>query len=136
MTGQVPYQSLSYFSANSGTIDFNTSFKAMRYNEFLGDRLFYFNLENNFGKLLFGNIPIIKNFNLIGFFGAGRNQISDANYELAAFKDFTISKGIYMEAGFGISRILDLFRLDFAWRLNNPYKGTDRFFFNFTVDTF
>ncbi|MEP7145452.1 MAG: DUF5686 family protein [bacterium] len=136
MTGQVPYQSLAYFTANSGTIDFNNSFKAMSYNEFLGDKIYYLNLENNFGKLLFGNIPIINKFNLIGFFSAGRNEISASNFELAAFKDFTITKGIYMEAGFGISRILDLFRVDFAWRLNNLRKGTDRFFLNFSVDTF
>ncbi|MDQ3193860.1 MAG: hypothetical protein M3P82_02545, partial [Bacteroidota bacterium] len=136
MTGDVPYQSLAYFKANSGTIDFNNLFKAMSYNEFLGDKIYYLNLENNFGKLLFGNIPIIRNFNLIGFFGAGRNEITLSNYNLAAFKDFTITKGIYMEAGFGISRILDLFRVDFAWRLNNLQKGTDRFFFNFSVDSF
>lgn len=136
MTGQVPYQSLAYFSAASGTIDFNNNFKAMKYNEFLGDRIFYLNLENNFGKLIWGSIPYISKWNLIGFFNAGRNEISDANYRLAAFKDFSISKGIYMEAGFGISRILDIFRIDFAWRLNNLYKGTDRFFFNLSSDTF
>jgi len=136
MTGEVPYQSLAYFKAASGIIDFNNIFKAMKYNEFLGDRIYYFNFENNFGKILWGGIPVLNKFNLIGFFSAGRNEIGDANYKLAAFKDFSISKGIYMEAGFGISRILDLFRIDFAWRLNNLYKGTDRFFINLSGDTF
>ncbi len=136
MTGQVPYQSLAYFNSVTGTIDFFTIFRAMQYNEFLGDKLFYFSLENNFGKLLWGNIPFIKNFNLIGFFAAGRTDISKENYEFAAFKNFSITKGLYMETGFGISRILDLFRVDFAWRLNNPYKGKTWFFVNLTGDTF
>lgn len=136
MTGAVPYQSLTHFKATSGTIDFNNNFKAMSYNEFRGDRLWYFNFENNFGKLLWGNIPVFKKFNFIGFFNAGRNEITQANYELAAFKDFSITKGIYMEAGFGISRILDLFRIDFAWRLNNPHEGNEWFFFNLSGDTF
>lgn len=136
MNGQVPYQSLAYFNANSGTIDVNTYFKAMSYNEFLGDKLWYFNLENNFGKLFFGNVPVLKDFNFIGFFGAGGVTVTKQNYELAAFKDFKTTQGVYMEAGFGISRILELFRLDFAWRLNNPYTNNQRFFFNFSVDTF
>lgn len=136
MTGQVPYQSLAYFAAASGTLDFNNTFKAMKYNEFLGDRIFYLNIENNFGKLLWGSIPVLNNFNLIGFFNAGRNEISDENFQHAAFKNFSISKGVYMEAGFGISRILDIFRFDFAWRLNNPYHGHTRFFMTLSSDTF
>ncbi|MBK8981769.1 MAG: hypothetical protein IPM38_05455 [Ignavibacteria bacterium] len=127
MTGQVPYQSLGYFNSRSGTIDLDNIFLATVYNEFRGDRIFYLNFQNNFGKMLWGGVPVLKNFNLIGFFNAGRNHISEENYELAAFKGFKISEGIYMEAGFGISRILDIFRIDFAWRLNNPYKDNKRF---------
>ncbi len=136
MTGEVPYQSLLYFDASYGSINYDNIFKAMKYNEFRGDKIYYFNFENNFGKLLFGNIPLIKKFNLIGFFSAGRNEISNSNYQLAAFKNFTVSKGIYMEAGFGISRILDIFRVDFAWRLNNFYQDKYRFFLNLSEDTF
>jgi len=136
MNGQVPYQSLAFFNSATGTIDFFTIFRAMQYNEFLGDELFYFSFENNFGKLLWGGIPILKKFNLIGFFAGGRTEISKENYELAAFKNFLVTDGLYLEAGLGVSRILDLFRVDFAWRLNNPYNGKDWFFVNFSGDTF
>ena len=34
-----------------------------------------------------------------------------------------------MEAGFGISRILDIIRVDFAWRLNNLYNNTNKIFY-------
>jgi len=136
MTGQVPYQSLGYFNSRSGTIDIDNAFMATDYNEFRGDQFYYLNFQNNFGKLLWGRIPVLNNFNLIGFFNAGRNFISAENYELAAFKNFTISDGIYMEAGFGINRILDIFRLDFAWRLNNPYKDNKRFYTNLSIGVF
>ena len=108
----------------------------MQYQEFLGDRIFYLNFENNFGKLLWGGLPIISKWNLIGFFNAGRNQISDENYQLASYKNFTISNGLYMEAGFGISRILDVFRIDFAWRLNNYEAEGNGVYLNLLLDSF
>lgn len=134
--GQLPYQSLLYFRSNTGTLDAPLGFTAMKYQEFLGDQIFYFNFENNFGKLVWGNIPVLKNFNLIGLFSMGRNFISSENYDLAATKTFSTTDGVYMEAGFGISRILDIFRLDFAWRLNN-YNGINgKLFGNLIVEFF
>lgn len=135
-SGAVPYQSLLYFRSNTGTLDAPLGFTALKYQEFLGDKIFYFNFENNFGKLLWGNVPIIKKFNLIGLFNMGRNYISTANYDLAATKTFTISDGIYMEAGFGISRILDIFRLDFAWRLNNFDDTQTKIYGNLIIEGF
>ena len=134
--GQLPYQSLLYFRSNTGTLDAPLGFTAMKYQEFLGDQIFYFNFENNFGKLVWGNIPVLKNFNLIGLFSMGRNFISSSNYELSATKTFSITNGVYMEAGFGISRILDIFRLDFAWRLNNYNGIRGKLFGNLIVEFF
>lgn len=134
--GQIPFQSLAYFQANTGTIDNMLAFTALNYQEFLGDRLFYFKFENNFGKLFWAKIPLINSFNLIGFINMGRNFISDANYELASYKDFSVTRGIYMEAGFGISRILDIFRIEFAWRLNNYGANGGGTYMNFITDTF
>jgi hypothetical protein len=134
--GQVPFQSLSYFNANTGTVEVGVGFKALQYQEFLGDKIFYFNFENNFGKLLWGGLPYINNWNLIGFFNAGRNEISKTNYDLASHKDFIISHGLYMEAGVGISRILDVFRVDFAWRLNNKGIDGNKVYLTLSLDNF
>jgi len=134
--GQVPFQSLSYFNATTGTVEVGVGFKALQYQEFLGDKIFYFNFENNFGKLLWGGLPYINNWNLIGFFNAGRNEITKANYELASHKDFIISHGLYMEAGVGISRILDVFRVDFAWRLNNKGIDGNKVYLTLSLDNF
>ena len=79
--------------------------------------------ENNFGKYLWGNIPILKEFNLIGFYNAGKMNIRDENKQLALYKDFSGTNGFFQEAGFGIGGILGLFRVDFGWRLNNFKEG-------------
>ena len=123
ISGEVPFQNLAYFNANTGGINLPVGFKTMTYQEYLGDKLYYLNFENNFGKLIWGNIPFIKRFNLIGFYNVGRVEIRESNRLLAAFKDFSVTKGFFHEAGFGIGGILDLFRLDFAWRLNNLVDG-------------
>lgn len=134
--GQVPFQSLSYFKSSTGTIDIGMGFNAMTYQEFLGDRIFYFHFENNFGKILWGGIPYINKWNLILFFSAGKNLITDQNYQLASYKSFTLSNGIYMETGFGISRLLDIFRANFAWRLNNHERDKGGVYLNLSVDSF
>lgn len=136
MSGDVPVQSLAYFKTNSGTLDIGIGFYALGYQEFLGDKLYYLNFSNNFGKILWGAIPFMSKWNLIGFFNAGRNEISESNYKLAAYKGFTIPNGIYMEAGFGVSRILNILRVSFAWRLNNLTQDSDKMFINVSLDTF
>lgn len=136
MTGDVPFQSLAYFKTSTGRLDVGIGFNALNYQEFLGDKIFYLNFANNFGKILWGGIPFMSKWNLIGLFNMGRNEISNSNYELAPYKSFTISQGMYMEAGFGVSRILDILRIDFAWRLNNLYNNSNKVFISISLDTF
>lgn len=135
VSGQLPYQSLLFFNANTGTLDAPLTFTTVKYQEFLGDKIFYLNFENDFGKLFWGDIPIIKSLNLIGLFNMGRTQITDENYQYSASKNFTVPNKIFMEAGFGISRIFDIFRWDFGWRLNN-FKSGDNFSTNFIIEIF
>lgn len=123
LTGDVPFQELSYFNTSTGVLNAEDDFKTPAYQEFLGDKLYSINIENDFGKILWGNIPVLKEFDLIGFYNAGRIDISDANKQLAAYKSFSGTDGIFQEAGFGIGSILGVFRLDFAWRLNNFRSG-------------
>ncbi len=123
--GNIPFQSLAYFNI-SGFSNFQTmNFYAMKYREFLGDELFYFNFENNFGKFLWHKLPVLSNFDLIGFFNAGKCNISSGNFYLSEFKDYKTTSGWYMEAGFGIGNILNVFRLNFSWRLNNFSEGNN-----------
>jgi hypothetical protein len=135
MSGTVPYQSLAYFNANPGGINSALNFKAMDYQEFLGDRLYYLNFENNFGKFFWGNVPVLNNLNFIVFYNAGKSEIRKSNYDLSIYKGFSATNGVYQEAGVGVGGILGLFRFDFAWRLNN-FKQGNNFRIVFSSDNF
>jgi hypothetical protein len=123
ISGEVPFQELSYFNTSRGAINTSRNFKTLTYQEFLGDEMLALYFENNFGKYLWGNIPILKEFNLIGFYNAGKMNIRDENKQLALYKSFSGTNGFFQEAGFGIGGILGLFRVDFGWRLNNFKEG-------------
>ncbi len=117
-TGDIPYQSLFYFNREQGA-GTGLGFKALNYQEFLGDKTYFINIENNFGKFIFGNVPVLKKFDFIAFVNAGKIEISDANYQLASWKNFNGTDGTYLEVGGGIGRIFDILRVNLAMRLNN-----------------
>jgi hypothetical protein len=128
--GDVPYQSLGYlrrYLESFSDFHFNTSV----YQEFIGDKIYYLHLKNNFGKLLWGFIPVLNNFDLSGILNIGRTEISDGNKNLNSYYNILPSNGYYAEAGFSIDNILDILNLNFTWRLNNFRTGSN---FNFTVD--
>jgi len=133
LNGSVPYQNLASFNVtNFGTAE-GLAFNTMKYGEYLGSKVYYFNFENDFGKFLIGNIPIIKNFRLIGILNAGRSEIAGDIYDFASNNNYKSTTGYFIEAGFGIGRILELFRLNMAWRLNNYSEGNN-FMINLTFD--
>jgi hypothetical protein len=124
-TGDVPYQNLAYFNV-SGFSNFQfLNFYGMNNGEFLGDKLYYVNIENNFGRGFWRTIPVLKNLELIGFLNAGRSELSDKNFNLSAYKEYKKTDGWYFETGFGFGNILNVFRLNFAWRLNNFNEGNN-----------
>jgi hypothetical protein len=129
LNGYVPYQDLAAFPTMLHTEPENLGFTVMDYNEYLGDKIFYLNIENNFGRVLWGNIPYIKSLDLIGFFNAGKSNISSHNKSSLYDYPFNTSTtdGIFTEAGFGIDRILEIARLNFGWRLNK-FKNGNNFF--------
>lgn len=124
-SGEVPYQMLGHITDNNGRGLPEFGIRTIRYHEYMGDQVYYLKFDNNFGKLLWGDILFLKDFNLLGFINAMKIDISDRNRELAIYKGFKQTDGIFVEAGFGIGRILDILRLDFAWRLNNFQPGSN-----------
>lgn len=129
-SGNVPYQSLAGFNATSAKFDKYLSFKTMGYREYLGDKIYYLNLEDNFGNFLWSKIKFIRRWNLLGFVNIAKSEISAGNFALASYKNFLTTDNFFAETGFGISNVLDLFRLDFAWRLTNKIGGRN---FNFSI---
>ncbi|MBI5404416.1 MAG: carboxypeptidase-like regulatory domain-containing protein [Ignavibacteriae bacterium] len=130
MNGTVPYQDLAFFSTRSHISPELMPFIVMDYNEYLGDKLLFINFENNFGRILWGNVPLIKRFDLIGFLNAGKTEISSTNRKFLGtgypFNPST-TDGMYMEAGFAIDKILEVSKLSLAWRLNNLKSGKNFF---------
>ena len=129
-SGEVPFQSLGYFNSTTSVLDKDFSFRTMDYQEYLGDKIYYFNFENNFKNIFWAKAPVIGKLNLIGLFSAGKSEISPSNLQVAASKNFSLTRGVFMETGFGISGILDILRCDFVWRLNNRIPGRN---FRFSV---
>jgi len=134
-SGGIPVQSLGYFNASSAPWVNSLSFRTMKYREFLGDKIYWLNLENNFGNLVWSKIKFTKKWDLLIFYNAGKSIISESSYRLAADKNFSGTNNIFMEAGFGIGNIFDLLRFDFAWRLTNLADGNN-FAFKFSLFTF
>jgi hypothetical protein len=128
LNGTIIYQDLNYFDVFKDPADPMT-FAAMDYNEFGGSQLFFFNVENNFGKLFPRNIPILKSIDFIAFFNAGRSIMSDELKMSMPNNSLKGTDGTMFEVGFAIANILDVVRLNFGWRLNNFKPGSNFIFY-------
>ena len=128
-TGSLPPQRLfSVESALDGFAPFGVM-RGARPREFTGTGYAALSVEHNFRNLplLALGIPFLyrSNFDLIVYGGAARAWGGNA---LSA----PAQKGTYSETGFSVSRIFDLFRADFTWRLSAP-RG---FYFTLGVSSF
>jgi hypothetical protein len=128
MNGTTPYQDLLFFDVFKNPVDPMT-FAAVDYNEFGGNQMFYFNVENNFGKIFPRNIPILKSIDLIGFFNAGRIVMSDNVKAMMPNNFLKGTDGTVYEVGFAIANVLDVARMNFGWRLNNYKPGSNFIFY-------
>jgi hypothetical protein len=128
MNGTITYQDINYFDVFKNPADPMT-YAAMDYNEFGGSQLYFFNVENNFGKLFPRNIPILKSIDFIAFFNAGRSIMSDELKLSMPNNSLKGTDGTMFEVGFAIANVLDVARLNFGWRLNNFKPGSNFIFY-------
>ncbi len=121
-TGTPPPQRLfSIESASSGYGPFGVM-KAMEVKEFGGTSYAAINIEHNFRSLPFLalGIPFLYENNIeFVIHGGIAKSWNDGPLQI------NTTGGVYSEMGFGISRIFDLLRCDFTWRLSTP--GNFRF---------
>jgi len=127
INGSIPFQDLLYFDVYKNNNDL--IFSVMDYGEFYGDKLWYFNLENNFGKLFPPTIKFLKSINFIGFLNIGRSYLSSDILPKYSFDAVKPTNGTFVETGFGISNILNLVRFNLGWRLNNYKQGSNFTYF-------
>ena len=125
-TDWLPRQRMfSIESASSGFAPFGVM-KGMNVKEFVGTRYVAVNIEHNFRSIPFlaldipelyeNNIEIILHAGAARIYTPGTITIAGASGSLFSES----SQAWYTEAGIGISRILELIRCDFTWRLSNP----------------
>ncbi len=90
--------------------------------EFSGDRFVVLSVEHNFRRIPFlaSGIPFLyeSNLELIVFGSVAQSWLSPSS--LAGPPIFNTTRGWFYEGGVGISRILDIFRLDLTWRGVEP----------------
>jgi len=127
--GAVPYQELNAVDPKFLGFPNDVSMITPDYSEFLGDRIVFLNLENEFGKIFPFNIPVLSSITLLGDLCFGKTWITDANRSLSSNNNYKSTTGIFTEIGFGLTRILEVGTLRYAWRLNNFKEGSDTFLF-------
>jgi len=115
----VPRQRVfSLESSSSGFGPFGVM-RGMRVKEFFGREYVALNVEHNFRSLpfLWLDIPFLYRNNIEFIIHGGVAQSGGTAHTSL---DVPTTNGWYSEIGFGISRIFELVRCDFTWRLSGP----------------
>jgi hypothetical protein len=124
--GPAPYP-ISYVTAgNFGIIFDRFNYNMLREFEFVTDQFVSVFLEHHFDGFFLNKIPLVNKlrlrevFYIRGLWGSysSRNE----SYILPSFDIRSPSKIPYLEASIGIENILNVFRVDFMWRLT--YRNT------------
>lgn len=134
--GSAPFPLLEIHRGNQSFLHNKLSYNLMREFEFVSDEYAGLWFDHHFEGLLFNQIPLIKKLKwreLIYFRGvAGRltpenRSIMNIAYAPTSVGGYVGLKsldetsdykyGWYMETGFGIENIFNIFRIDFLWRL-------------------
>ena len=142
--GRVPYPMLHLHPGNGTFIFDESAFSTMRYMEYASDVWMNFMWEHNFKGFFFGKIPYVKKLNIreVAHFRMGWGYLSPMNRGENAL--VTLPAGLsdmgsvpFIEAGFGLTNILRLFRVDFIWRCTHRQPAQQKprnFVVNFGVD--
>ncbi len=129
--GTVPYPLLDIAPGNEFYYYLRNAFNMMNRYEFISDQYAGFNIEHEIGGGVFNYIPYLRKAKLRQFWTAKGiiGSLSDANRALNmkpggyVFRSFNGEP--YLELGTGISNILQLFRIDFVWRVTPPLLPTE-----------
>ena len=120
--GVLPYPLLEIHPGNDFLYYNQYAFEMMNTYEFISDEYAGFNIEHNIGGGIFNRIPAIKKLKFRQFWTAKGviGSLSPENQKLNLEKGYpfrTLKGDPYLELGTGVSNILQVFRLDFVWRV-------------------
>lgn len=134
--GTLPYPLLEVHPGNEFHYYNKYAFNMMNRFEFISDQYAGVNLEHTIGGGVFNYIPYLKKAKLRQFWTAKvlYGSLNDANRQLNLGKGYpfrTLEKDPYIELGTGVANILQLFRIDFVWRVSPtllPEESNERYF--------
>jgi hypothetical protein len=121
--GTLPYPLLEIHPGNEFHYYNKYAFNMMNRFEFLSDQYAGVNLEHNIGGGVFNYIPYLNKLKMRQFWTAKvlYGDLNDKNKSLNLDKGYTfrtLDQVPYVELGTGIANILQVFRIDFVWRVS------------------
>jgi len=127
--GKTPYPLLFQHRGNTTFYNSKKAYSVMQEFEYASDRYAAFWIDHHFDGKILNAIPLIKLLRLRSIF-LFKVLVSDINPQNRNLIDMptTISstwqekEKVYMEMGFGIENIVNMFRVDFVWRLTQRNK--------------
>lgn len=124
--GAIPYPLLRIHLGNQGVFYNRFAYNMMNEFEFVSDEYIAFWFEHHFDGILLNSLPVIKLLRLrtVFVFKGLMGRVSEANRRVINIPSTISSPNRYAEIGFGIKNILDLFRVDFLWRLTQRNQPT------------
>ena len=134
--GTVPYPLLEIIPGNEFYYYSRHAFNMMTRYEFIADRYTGFNFEHSIGGGVFNYVPFLKKAKLRQFWTAKGiiGSLNEENSKLNLNKGYpfrTLVSHPYVEVGTGVENILQLFRIDFIWRVTPaplPYENRSKYF--------
>lgn len=127
--GTLPYPLLEVHPGNDFYFYNNRAFNMMNRYEFISDEYAGFMFEHTIGGGIFNYIPLLKRAKLRQFWTARGiiGKLNEDNRKLNLDKGYefrTLQGSPYLELGTGVENILQLFRIDFVWRVTpQPLPG-------------
>ena len=157
VVGRVPYQLLHLHEGNGTFLLDKSSFSCMDFFEFASDSWGTVMWDHNFYGFFLGKIPYVKKLKMReavtvkatwgylsprndGTRATGESAVaSGASSAMLMFPEgmHSLGKVPYVEAGFAITNILQLFRVDFIWRVthrDDVRQNPRNFVVNFGVE--
>lgn len=126
--GATPYQDLHALPGNIDIVFNPHTFRTLKVNEIIGDRILTFNFTHDFRDELFrfANIPGFKNWEIMLslIFNAAITDVTNETSNILT-NPVKIFKHPFYELGFGVGQGLLPFDLEFMWKLN--YRNGNNF---------
>lgn len=116
-----PFTLLQVHRGNQTPFFASATFNLMNYNEFISDEYVSLDYMHNFEGLIFNRIPLIRKlkFREVVSFRGVYGALSAKNQSTVISKSYsTLTNKPYLEAGFGVTNIFKILRVDFIYRLS------------------